>query len=163
MIKIVLILGVLGKIGLYSVQVFLCVGWIVWIYKCGIDMIVVVMGVDVIVNGLNLFNYYDWDMIILQIIQQVIVVVKVFGVIVIIFGNVYNFGVQVGFWMEKMLQVFVCCKGEICKVMEEIYCCLGVQMIVLWVGIFIDLDGNGDVLKMVYMKFVKQGKIIVFG
>jgi nucleoside-diphosphate-sugar epimerase len=155
----VLILGPSGKIGTHAACAFAAAGWTVRPYKRGTDMTAAAMGADVIVNGLNPPRYHDWANLIPQITAQVIAAAKASGAMVIIPGNVYNFGSKGGEWSETTPQRPVSRKGQIRADMERTYAASGVQTIVLRAGNFIDPDQNDDIMSLVMMRDIRKGKI----
>ncbi len=156
----VLILGGSGKIGSRAADAFWNAGWEVRHYdrKTG-DMVNAAAGVDVIVNGLNPPAYHDWERTIPEITQQVVAAAKASGATVIIPGNIYNYGDQPGVLDENTPQNAQTQKGHIRIAMEESYRASDVQTIVLRAGNFIDPAGNGDIMSMLIMREIKQGKI----
>ena len=160
MTKTVLILGASGKIGHHSAIAFAKAGWQVRKYDRKSDnMIDAARGVDVIVNGLNPPNYHNWAELIPEITGQVIAAAKASGALVIIPGNVYNFGSTPGTWSENTPQVATTRKGKIRIAMEQAYRDAGVQTLVLRAGNFIDPEHNGDVMGTVFLRSIAKGRI----
>ena len=156
----VLILGASGKIGQHAATAFSNAGWTVRKFNRKTDnMSKSAMGADVIVNGLNPPNYHNWAEIIPAITKQVIAAAKVSGATVIIPGNVYNFGDQPGEWSENTPQNPVSRKGQIRKDMEQAYRDAGVRTVILRAGNFIDPDRDDDVMKMIFLRGIRKGKI----
>ena len=161
MTSTVLILGASGKIGAHAATAFKTAGWHVKIYdrKAG-DITAAAIGVDVIVNGLNPPNYHNWTKLIPEITAQVIDAAKASGATVIIPGNVYNFGENSGTWDENTPQVATTRKGQTRIEMEKSYRDSGVQTIILRAGNFIDPNHNGDVMDLVFLPKIANGKIV---
>lgn len=163
MTKTALILGSSGKIGQHAKQAFLQAGWDVRAYERGSDMLAAARGVDVIVNGLNPPKYHDWARQIPTITRQVIEAAKASGATVIIPGNVYNLDDVGGEWSEHTPHRPTTRKGRIREEMEQAYRASGVRTIILRAGNFIDPRGNGDVMSMLLLRAVKQGKVTCAG
>jgi len=159
MAKTVLILGASGKIGRNSAQAFEAAGWTVRRFVRGTDMNTAAMGCDVIVNGLNPPNYNNWSVLIPQITRDTIAAAKVSGATVILPGNVYNFGKQPAPWDENTPQTPCSRKGQIRVDAEAAYRASGVQTIVLRAGNFIDPSASDDVLSLLLLRSIKNGKI----
>lgn len=159
----VLILGANGKIGAHSAAAFWNAGWTVRRYQRGSDMAEAATGADVIVNGMNPPNYHDWAGQIPAITAQVIAAAKASGAMVILPGNVYNYGDQAGEWSETTPHRPCSVKGRIRVEMEQAYKTADVQTIVLRAGNFIDPDQNGDVMSLVYLRDIKRGRVTLPG
>ncbi len=159
----VLILGANGKIGSHAADVFWNAGWAVRKYERGTDMTKAAEGADVIINGLNPPNYYNWAKTIPAITAQVIAAAKASGATVIIPGNIYNFGNQPGIFDEKTPQTPNTRKGQIRVEMEHAYRDAAVQTIILRAGNFIDPHGNGDLMSLAMMRDIKKGKVTALG
>ena len=161
MTKTVLILGASGRIGRHSIKAFDAAGWQVRRFDRKNDnMGKAAMGCDVIVNGLNPPNYHNWSVTIPKITEEVITAAKASGATVIIPGNVYHFGDQGGTWSEHTPPLPVSRKGQIRLDMERRYAESGVQTIVLRAGNFIDPDQQGCIMSALYLRSIKQRKII---
>lgn len=160
MTKTVLITGASGKIGRHAARAFEAAGWTVRKFKRGTDMIAAAQGADVIVNGMNPPAYHNWAEIIPQITEQHIAAAQVSGATVIIPGNVYNFGNQIGAaWDENTPHAPTSRKGQIRKEMEQRYAQSGVQTIILRAGNFIDPDGHDDVMDIMVLRGMQRGRI----
>ncbi|WP_417770495.1 epimerase [Stappia sp.] len=155
----VLILGASGKIGTHSASAFANAGWTVRRYLRGTDMRAAAKGCDVIINGLNPPNYHDWARIVPAITAQVIAAARASGALVIIPGNVYNFGDRPGTWSENTPHRPVSRKGRIRVEMEAAYRASGVRTLVLRAGNFIDPNHDGDVMSSVLLRGIDRGVI----
>ncbi len=164
MTKTVLILGASGKIGRHAATAFRNVGWQVRLYdRARDDMTRAAMGCDVIVNGLNPPNYHNWAVIIPQITKQVIAAARASGAMVVIPGNVYNFGKVHGEMSETTPQTPCSRKGAIRVEMERAYRDSGVKTLILRAGNFIDPEHNGDVMSMLILNATKRGRVTTMG
>ena len=159
----VLILGANGKIGSHAAEAFWNAGWTVRHYTRGTDMTPAAKGVDVIVNGLNPPNYHNWPETIPAITNQVIAAAKASGATVIIPGNVYNFGNQPGLLDENTPHNANTRKGQIRIQMEATYRAAGVRTIILRAGNFIDPNGNGDLMSLMFMRAITRNKLTLAG
>lgn len=164
MTKTVLILGASGKIGRHSATAFWNAGWQVRLFdRSRDDMTEAARGCDVIVNGLNPPNYHDWAGIIPKITAQVIAAARASGAMVVIPGNVYNFG-RVSHDIDEGTPQTPCSrKGRIRVEMERAYRDSGVQTLILRAGNFIDPERNGDVMSMLILSAIKRGRITAMG
>jgi nucleoside-diphosphate-sugar epimerase len=164
MSKTALILGASGKIGSHARAAFERAGWQVRCYdrKSG-DMVGAARGVDVIVNGLNPPAYHAWATLIPAITRDVIAAARASGATVIIPGNVYNIGPTGGEWSEHTPHEPNTRKGKIREEMERAYQASGVRTIVLRAGNFIDPNGNGDVMSLLFLRSIKSGKLTIPG
>lgn len=164
MAQTVLILGAHGKIGSHSARAFAAAGWNVRHYdrKSG-DMARAAQGVDVIINGLNPPDYHDWARIIPEITREVIGAAERSGALVVIPGNVYNFGSEGGVWSEQTAHRPETRKGRIREQMERTYEASGVKTLILRAGNFITPDRRDDVLGLIYLRPLARGKIMVPG
>jgi nucleoside-diphosphate-sugar epimerase len=164
MTKTALILGASGKIGRHSAAAFRAAGWRVKSYvRADNDMTAAARGVDVIVNGLNPPNYHDWAHLIPEITAQVIAAARASGASVILPGNVYNFGATPGVWSEDTPQNASTRKGRIRIEMEQSYRASGVQTIVLRAGNFIDPDRSDDIMSLVHLRAIANGRLTLAG
>jgi len=164
MTKTVLILGGSGKIGRHSAAAFRKAGWQVRLFdRSRDDMTKAALGCDVIVNGLNPPNYHDWAGIIPKITAQVIAAARASGAMVVIPGNVYNFGRVLHDIDEDTPQTPCSRKGRIRGEMERAYRDSGVQTLILRAGNFIDPERNGDVMSMLLLGGAKRGRIQAMG
>jgi len=164
MTKTVLLLGATGKIGRHSAAAFWNAGWRVREFdRARDDMTEAAKGCDVIVNGMNPPNYHDWAGIIPQITTQVIAAARASGAMVVIPGNVYNFG-HVSDEIDQDTPQTPCSrKGKVRVEMERAYRDSGVQTLILRAGNFIDPERNGDVMSMLILSAVKRGRITAMG
>lgn len=164
MAQTVLILGAHGKIGSHSARAFEAAGWNVRRYdRTKGDMTRAAQGVDVIVNGLNPPNYHDWARTIPAITRQVIDAAQRSGALVVIPGNVYNYGSEGGIWSERTEHHPTTRKGRIREEMERAYAASGVQTLILRAGNFMTPDRRDDVLGLIYLRPLARGKIMVPG
>lgn len=159
----VLVLGASGLFGGRVAQAFAQSGWTVRKYQRGTDMAAAAMGVDVIVNGLNPPMYHNWAQLIPQITGQVIAAAKASGATVIVPGNVYNYGNQLGPWGPKTPQKPNTRKGQIRVAMEAAYRVSGVGVILLRGGDFLDETKLTTVMNAVALKASAKGKIALLG
>ena len=159
----VLILGGSGKIGRHAARAFAEAGWEVRRWTRGTDMVEAARGADVIVNGLNPPNYHNWADLIPKITAEVIAAARASGATVIVPGNVYVYGDQGGEWSETTPQRPVARKGRIRKEMEAAYRDAGVRTIILRAGNFIDPEGDDDMLKQVYLRAIRKGRLTAPG
>lgn len=160
----VLVLGASGKIGTHAAEAFERAGWAVRRYdrRQG-DMVSAAAGASVIVNGLNPPRYHDWPRSIPVITRQVIEAAQASGAMVIVPGNVYNFGDRGGEWSESTPHAATTRKGVIRRQMEESYRASGVQTVILRAGNFIDPCRNGDVMSLLLMRNIAKGKLTCAG
>jgi len=159
----VLILGGSGKIGRHAARAFAEAGWEVRRWTRGTDMVEAARGADVIVNGLNPPNYHNWADLIPKITAEVIAAARASGATVIVPGNIYVYGDQGGEWSETTPQRPVARKGRIRKEMEAAYRDAGVRTIILRAGNFIDPEGDDDMLKQVYLRAIRKGRLTAPG
>jgi nucleoside-diphosphate-sugar epimerase len=164
MAKTVLILGSSGKIGARSREAFQRAGWKVRTHnrKTG-DMLRDAQGVDVILNGLNPPNYHNWDKLIPAITLQVIAAAQASGATVIVPGNVYNLDGRGGTWSESTPHAPPSRKGRIREEMERAYEASGVQTFILRAGNFIDPGRQDDIMTLVYLRSIRQGRLVLGG
>lgn len=164
MTKTVLILGASGKIGRHAAAAFWNAGWQVRLFdRARDDMTEAAKGCDVIVNGLNPPNYHNWAGLIPQITQQVIAAARASGAMVVIPGNVYNFGRVLHDIDEDTPQTPCSRKGRVRVEMERTYRDSGVKTLILRAGNFIDPERNGDVMSMLILKSAARGRITALG
>ncbi|WP_212522735.1 epimerase [Actibacterium sp. MT2.3-13A] len=164
MTKKVLILGASGKIGRHAAQAFGRAGWQVRLFdRARDDMVAAAQGCEVIVNGLNPPNYHNWVELIPSITRQVIAAARASGAMVVIPGNVYNFGARGGALSEATPQTPCTRKGAIRVEMEQAYRDSGVQTLILRAGNFIDPERNGDVMSMLLLHAIKRGRVTAMG
>lgn len=160
----VLILGGSGKIGTHCRAAFAAAGWNVRVFdRRRQELKAEARGADLIVNGFNPAKYHNWARLIPAITRDVTAAAKVSGATVIIPGNVYNFGDQGGEWSEHTPQRPNTRKGRIRVEMEAAYQASGVQTVVLRAGNFIDPDGNGDVMSLLFLRDLERGKLTIAG
>lgn len=160
----VLILGASGKIGTHSCEAFERAGWHVRRYdRQRGDMPKAAAGASVIVNGFNPPAYHDWARTLPAITAQVIEAARSSGALVVVPGNVYNFGERGGEWSESTPQAATTRKGAIRREMEETYRASGVQTLVLRAGNFIDPYRNADVMSLLLMREIEKGKLTSAG
>ncbi|MBI1216934.1 MAG: epimerase [Rhodobacteraceae bacterium] len=163
----VLILGASGVFGAAAAHAFAAAGWQVRRFdrKTG-DMIRDATGADVIVNAMNPPAYHDWKTLLPQITAQVIAAAKATGATVILPGNVYVSGDQVGPWDENTPHRPVARKGRIRAELEAAYrnaAAEGLRTIVLRGGDFIDPGNMKTILDMVTLKGLAKGRITAMG
>lgn len=163
----VLILGASGNFGKNAALAFETAGWTVRKFdrKTG-DMQRDAQGADVIVNAMNPPAYHDWETLIPAITRDVIAAAKSSGATVIVPGNVYVYGNQLGPWSADTPHRPIARKGTIRSEMEATYrktAADGVRTIILRGGDFIDPDSPGAVLNMVVLKSLSKGKITAMG
>ncbi len=164
MTKTVLILGASGKIGRHSDTAFREAGWQVRLFdRARDDMTRAALGCDVIVNGMNPANYHDWAGIIPALTARVIAAARASGAMVVIPGNVYNFGYVEGDIGEATPQQPCSHKGEIRVEMERAYRDSGVKTLILRAGNFVDPDHNGDVMSLLLLRAIKRGQVTAMG
>lgn len=164
MTKTVLILGASGKIGRHAAQAFGRAGWQVRLFdRARDDMVAAAQGCDVIVNGLNPPNYHDWAGLIPAITRQVIAAARASGAMVVIPGNVYNYGAQSGELSEATPQTPCSRKGAVRVEMEQAYRDSGVQTLILRAGSFIDPERNGDVVSLLLLRAIQRGRVTAMG
>ena len=164
MTKTVLILGASGKIGRHAARAFGEAGWQLRLFdRARDDMIKAAQGCDVIVNGLNPPNYHNWAEIIPAITRQVIAAARASGAMVVIPGNVYNYGARSGALSEAMPQTPCSRKGAVRVEMEQAYRDSGVKTLILRAGNFVDPERNGDVMSMLLLHAIKRGRVTAMG
>ena len=164
MSRTVLILGASGKIGRHSQAAFARAGWHVKTWNRHTeDLREAARGVDVIVNGLNPPAYHDWARLVPAYTAQVIEAAKASGATVIVPGNVYNFGARGGEWSESSPHEPNTRKGRIREEMERAYEASGVRTIVLRAGNFIDPARTDDVMSLLFLRTLKNGRITLAG
>jgi nucleoside-diphosphate-sugar epimerase len=164
MTKTVLILGASGKIGRHAARAFGKAGWQVRLFdRARDDMVEAAQGCDVIVNGLNPPNYHNWAELIPAITRQVIAAARASGAMVVIPGNVYNYGDRGGAFSEATPQTPCSRKGAIRVEMEQAYRDSGVKTLILRAGNFIDPERNGDVMSMLLLHAIKRGRVTALG
>lgn len=164
MTKTVLILGTSGKIGRHAARAFGKAGWQVRLFdRARDDMVASAQGCDVIVNGLNPPNYHNWAEIIPAITRQVIAAARASGAMVVIPGNVYNYGDRGGPLSAATPQASCSRKGAIRVEMEQAYRDSGVKTLILRAGNFIDPDRNGDVMSMLLLHAIRRGRVTAMG
>ena len=157
----VLILGASGKIGSHAARAFRSAGWQVRTHdRAKGNMTEDARGADVIVNGLNPPNYHNWARLIPEITERVICAARASGAMVIVPGNVYNFGATPGTWDENTPQNPCSRKGQIRKEMEAAYRASGVRTIILRAGNFIDPERKDDVMGLFLMRNIRRGRLI---
>lgn len=160
----VLVLGASGKIGRHAVEAFERDGWRVRCYdRRQADMISAAQGASVIVNGLNPPAYHDWARLVPAITRQVIEAAQANDAMVIVPGNVYNFGDRGGVWSESTPQAATTRKGIIRRQMEEDYRASGAHTLILRAGNFIDPHRNADVMSLLLMREIEKGKLTYAG
>ena len=163
MTKTVLITGASGKIGTHAARAFDRAGWIVKRFKRGTSMVQAAQDADVIVNGMNPANYYNWAQLIPEITEAHIAAAKINDATVVIPGNVYNFGNTPGVFDENTPQRACSRKGNIRIEMEARYAESGVRTLVLRAGNFIDPDANEDVMSLLHLSRMQSNKILTPG
>ena len=160
----VLILGASGKIGSHAARAFRSAGWQVRTHdRAKGDMTEDARGTDVIVNGLNPPNYHNWARLIPEITGRVITAARASGAMVIVPGNVYNFGAAPGTWSEDTPHRATTRKGRIRIEMERAYRDSGVQTLILRAGNFIDPGREDDVMGLFLMRNIRRGRLIYPG
>jgi len=160
----VLVLGASGKIGSHAVRAFRSAGWQVRTHdRAKGDMTEDARGADVIVNGLNPPNYHNWARLIPEITGRVITAARASGAMVIVPGNVYNFGAAPGTWSEDTPHRATTRKGRIRIEMERAYRDSGVQTLILRAGNFIDPGREDDVMGLFLMRNIRRGRLIYPG
>lgn len=162
--KTVLILGTSGKIGSHSARAFAAAGWKVRLFdRKADDMVEAAKDCDVIVNGMNPANYANWEVNIPAITKQVIAAAKASGALVIIPGNIYNYGQRTGELNEETAQAAETRKGRIRIEMEQAYRDAEVQTLVLRAGNFICPEHNSDVMSLLVLREASKHKIAYAG
>jgi nucleoside-diphosphate-sugar epimerase len=160
----VLVLGASGKIGSHAARAFRSAGWQVRTHdRAKGDMTEDARGADVIVNGLNPPNYHNWARLIPEITERVITAARASGAMVIVPGNVYNFGAAPGTWSEHTPHRATTRKGHIRIEMERAYRDSGVQTLILRAGNFIDPEREDDVMGLFLMRNIRRGRLIYPG
>ncbi|MFV2002838.1 MAG: NAD-dependent epimerase/dehydratase family protein [Paracoccaceae bacterium] len=164
MTKTVLILGASGKIGRYSAAAFRDAGWQVRLYDRSTgDITGAARGVDVIINGFSPPAYHDWARLVPALTARIIAAAQASGALVIVPGNVYNFGATPGTWSENTPQNATTRKGRIRIAMEQAFRDAGVRTIVLRAGNFIVPDRLEDVMSLVYLRSISKMKFMLPG
>ncbi len=95
--------------------------------------------------------------------QQVIGAALVSGARVVLPGNVYNFGAQLGPWSHKTPQTPCTRKGQIRKDIEIMYKTAGVRTLILRAGDFVASDGPANVIGKLMLKDFPKGRITTLG
>ncbi len=166
MTQTALVLGASGKVGRHFARAFETSGWTVRRFIRGTDMAAAARGADIIVNGLNPPAYHDWDRILPAITSEVLASARASGATVLLPGNVYVYGDTPGTWDETTPHRPVARKGRIRAELEASYRAAaegGVRTIVLRAGDFMDPEGGGSVMDMVYLRALKRGQIVAPG
>ncbi len=164
MSKTILITGATGRVGRHSARAFEAAGWNVKRFRRGSDMTHEAKGADVIVNGMNPPNYKDWHIHLPEITNQHIAAAKASGALVIIPGNVYNFGADTsGVWDADTPQIANSRKGTLRVDLEASYRASGIRTLVLRGGNFIDPDRNDDVMSLVHLSRLSSNRIVTPG
>ena len=160
--SVVLIAGASGLFGSHAAQAFAQAGWEVRRYQRGTDMAAAAQGADVIVNALNPPSYHNWARLIPQITAQVLGAARASGAMVLVPGNVYNFGRAPGPWGPDTPQDPHTRKGKLRAAMEGEYRASGLPVIVLRGGDYLDAGGQAQGMRY-SLKDLAKGKIIPFG
>ena len=163
MTKTVLITGASGKIGTHTARAFERAGWTIKRFQRGTNMAQAAQDADVIVNGMNPANYYNWAQLIPEITEAHIAAAKINDATVVIPGNVYNFGNTPGVFDENSPQRACSRKGNIRIEMEARYAESGVRTLILRAGNFIDPDANEDVMSLLHLSRMQSNKILTPG
>lgn len=160
----VLILGASGRFGRNAAEAFAAAGWLVREFDRATDRLeAAAQGVDVIVNAWNP-EYPDWADLVPKLHAEVIAVAKVVGATVIVPGNVYVFGPEVGSdWGVTTPHRATNPLGGIRRDMEQAYRDSGVRTIVLRAGDFIDTEASGNWFDMIMTKAIAKGKFTYLG
>ncbi|MEO9518606.1 MAG: epimerase [Paracoccaceae bacterium] len=163
MTKTVLFTGASGKIGTHAARAFDRAGWTIKRFQRGTSMAHAAQDADVIVNGMNPANYYNWAQLIPEITEAHIAAAKINDATVVIPGNVYNYGNASGVFDENTPQRACSRKGYIRVEMEARYAESGVRTLVLRAGNFIDPDANSDVMSLLHLSRMNSNKILAPG
>ena len=166
MTGIVLVLGASGLFGSHAARAFADAGWQVRRYSRGTDMTRAAQGVDVIVNGLNPPMYHNWAQLIPQITAQVIAAGLASGACVIVPGNVYPYGAQLGPWGPDTPHRPVARKGHIRAAMETQYQAAtrrGLRVILLRGGDYLAADYKGTAMNSLNLRTAAKGVITLGG
>lgn len=177
----VIILGVKGRFGRAAAEAFVAAGWRVrgfarnWpkdTFGAGIEriegdafdqeaLIAAAEGCDVIVNALNP-PYERWKRDLPRLTSSVIKTAKASKAVVMIPGNVYNYGKEMpSILTEGTLHFPTARKGKMRDQMEETYAIAGdegVQTIILRAGDFIERQQTGNWFDTYIAAKVEQGK-----
>ena len=167
MTKTVLVTGASGRSGKHAADAFAADGWTVRRFNRKTDdLVTAAKGADVIYNGMNPPNYHNWAENIPRITADVIAAAKASGATIIQPGTVYVYGDQPGVFSAGTPQRAHTRKGKIRIEMEEAYKRAardGVQTIVLRGGDFIDPEGKGDAMEVIYLRALKKGRLTAAG
>ncbi len=164
MTQTVLILGASGSAGHHAKQAFQTAGWTVRTFNRKTDTLPdAALGCDVILNAWNPANYHNWAGILPKITQSVIHAAQVSGALVVLPGNVYNFGVEPGPWSHETPQTACTRKGKVRKDIEAMYAAAGIRTIVLRAGDFVSSDGPANVIGKLILKDFHKGRITTLG
>ncbi len=161
---------VLGASGGFGGQVALALqsaGWGVRRYARGTDMAAAAQGADLIVNGLNPPAYHDWDRLIPQITASVIAAGRASGAMVLVPGNVYNYGMEPGPWGPETPQRPVSRKGRIRVEMEAAYRVAAargdLRCVILRGGDFMLPGAQSSLMNRVILGKAVSGKVTTLG
>lgn len=158
MTQTVLVLGASGRFGRNAAEAFAAAGWLVRRFDRARDVLGdAAQGVDVIVNAWNP-EYTDWAELVPKLHAEVIEVAKAVDATVIVPGNVYVFGPEVGAdWSVTTPHRATNPLGRIRRDMEQAYRDSGVRTIVLRAGDFIDTEASGNWFDMIMIKSIAKG------
>ncbi|MDE0590853.1 epimerase [Halocynthiibacter sp. C4] len=167
MSKTVLITGATGKIGRHANAAFTKAGWQVRTFnRASDDLCESATGADVIVNGFNPPAYRNWATEVPRYTAQIIEAAKQSGAMVIVPGNVYNYGNTPGTWGPNTPQRAETRKGNIRIEMEQQYRSAardGVQTLILRAGDFIDSAPSDTLMSLVFLSKLSKDKLMTMG
>ncbi|MCA0271995.1 MAG: epimerase [Proteobacteria bacterium] len=166
MTRTVLVLGASGNFGARAAEAFSTAGWQVRRYARGTDMTEAARRADLIVNALNPPNYHNWAKLIPEITEAVLAAARSSGAAVLVPGNVYVYGDQMGPWGPDTPHLPVARKGRIRAAMEARYreaAERGQKVILLRGGDFVDPVSPATIWRIVTLKGVAKGNLTAMG
>lgn len=159
----VLIMGASGHAGSAFANAFAKAGWQVRRYRRGTDPARAAQGTDLIINAMNPPDYHDWARQIPLITDLAMTAARASGARVLIPGNVYVYGQQLGPWSANTPHRPCSRKGHIRVEMEAAWRASGLPVTILRGGDFIDADQDGFSMDRVVLKDLHKGKIVAMG
>lgn len=161
--KTALILGANGKFGRNVARAFENAGWAVRRYDRKADTPErAAQGADVVVNGMNPPNYRGWEEHVPQITDLGLRAARASGALLIVPGNVYNFGHQPAPWGPDTPHDPITGKGQVRTAMEETLRDAawnhGLRITLLRAGDFIDDQPEGTWLGEGILAGLRKGK-----
>lgn len=160
----VLILGANGRFGRHAAEAFWNAGWRVKTFDRGKDDLPsAAAGVDLIVNAWNP-PYTRWAAEVPTLTSQVIDAASATGATVLIPGNIYGYGRDVGPIITGATpKAARNPMGQIRNKMEASYHEAGIRTIVLRAGDFIDTEPSGNWFEAVITAKTGRGIVVVPG